>query len=184
MQVAKQAKVVLAFMVVLVGVQIINTVTGNSLVHHGLVPRTVNGLQGILFAPFLHGSVRHLLSNLVPLVVLSWLVMSEGVERYIRVAVLIAVISGFLIWCFGRASVHVGASGLIFGLWSYVLARAWYQRSLMSLIIAIFVVVFYGGLVLGFIPVPGVSFEGHIAGAVSGLLIGWLMHSKSLVAPS
>lgn len=182
MQVGNRVKVVLVFLALLVAVQAVNFITGNSLLHHGLVPRAATGLQGIVFAPFLHGSLRHLLSNLAPLAVLSWLVMSEGVERYIRVAVLIALISGLLVWCLGRASVHVGASGLIFGLWTYLLARGWYQRSMSSVIIAMFVVVSYGGLVFGFIPVPGVSFEGHIAGAFAGVLVGWLMHSKALVA--
>ncbi|HDS1721677.1 rhomboid family intramembrane serine protease [Pseudomonas putida] len=182
MQIGKRVKVVLGFLAVLIVVQVVNTLTGNSLLQYGLFPRTSSGLQGVLFSPFIHGSVRHLLSNLAPLAVLSWLVMSEGVERYIRVAVLIAVISGLLVWCFGRANLHVGASGLIFGLWTYLLARGWYERSLSSVVIAMFVVVFYSGLVFGFIPVPGVSFEGHIAGAVAGVLIGWLMHSRSLAA--
>lgn len=182
MQLGARVKVVLVFLTVLVAVQLINTLTGNSLVGHGLVPRTLSGLQGIVFAPFLHGSVRHLLSNLVPLAVLSWLVMSEGGERYIRVAVLITLISGLMVWCFGRGSIHVGASGLIFGLWTYLMARGWYQRSMSSVAIAMFVVVAYSGLVFGFIPVPGVSFEGHIAGAVAGVLVGWLMHSKTLLA--
>ena len=180
MQIGKRVKVVLGFLAVLIVVQVVNTLTGNSLLQHGLFPRTSSGLQGVLFAPFLHGSGRHLLSNLVPLAVLSWLVMSEGVERYVRVAVLIVVISGLLVWCFGRSSIHVGASSLIFGLWTYLLARGWYERSLPSVVIAMFVGVFYSGLVFGFIPVPGVSFEGHIAGAIAGVLIGWLMHSKSL----
>ncbi|WP_263263042.1 rhomboid family intramembrane serine protease [Pseudomonas sp. RIT-PI-S] len=182
MQIGKRVQVVLAFIAILVVVQVINTFTGNGLVHHGIVPRTLGGLQGIAFAPFLHGSVRHLLSNLLPLAVLSWLVMSEGIERYLRVAVLICVISGVLVWGLGRASVHVGASGLIFGLWAYVLARAWYQRGVVSVLIAMGVVLTYSGLVFGFIPVPGVSFESHIFGALAGVLVAWLMHSKTLLA--
>jgi membrane associated rhomboid family serine protease len=181
MQIGKRLQVIIAFLAVLVAVQLVNTFTGNSLVSHGLVPRTLSGLQGLIFAPFLHGSVRHLLSNLLPLAVLSWLVMSEGLERYFRVAILVALIGGLLVWCFGRQYVHVGASGLIFGLWTYVLARAWYQRSILSVLIAMFAVVSYSGLVFGFIPVPGVSFEGHIAGAVAGGVIAWIMHSKALL---
>lgn len=184
MQLGSRGNVVLGFLVVIILVQIVNSLTGNSLVSHGLVPRTVSGLQGVLFAPFIHGSVGHVLSNLAPLAVLSWLVMSEGVARYIRVAVLIAVVSGLLVWCVGRGTIHVGASGLIFGLWTYLLARGWYQRSLSSVAIAMFVVVGYSGLVFGFIPVPGVSFESHIAGALAGILAGWLMHSKSLLKES
>ncbi|RMM39383.1 hypothetical protein ALQ79_200543 [Pseudomonas amygdali pv. lachrymans] len=118
MQIGKRLKVIVAFMAVLVAVQLVNALIGNSLVSHGLVPRTLSGLQGLIFAPFLHGSVRYLLSNLVPLAVLSWLVMSEGLERYFRVAILIALIGGLLVWCFGRQYLHGWASGLIFGLWT------------------------------------------------------------------
>jgi membrane associated rhomboid family serine protease len=177
----KRVQVVLALVGVLVVIQVVNTFTGNSLVHHGIIPRTWDGLQGVVFAPLLHGSVRHLLSNIVPLAVLSWMVMSEGIERYLRVAVLICVISGLLVWAFGRPSIHVGASGLIFGLWAYVLARAWYERGIVSVLIAILVVLTYSGLVFGFIPVPGVSFESHLFGAFAGAVVGWLMHSKALV---
>jgi membrane associated rhomboid family serine protease len=178
----RRLKVVLGILMALVAVQVINTFTGNSLIQHGIYPRTLGGLQGVVFAPWLHGSVRHLLSNMLPLAILSWLVMTEGVERYLRVALLICLIGGLLVWALGRSSLHVGASGLIFGLWSYVLSRGWYQRSALSVVIAILVVMTYSGLVLGFIPVPGVSFESHLFGAVAGVLVGWLMHSKKLVA--
>ena len=113
---------------------------------------------------------------------LSWLISNEGLERYVRVLVLIAMLGGLLVWLLGRPSIHVGASGLIFGLWSYVLARAWFQRSLLSLLIAAAALLGYGGLVFGFLPVPGISFESHIAGAVAGIVVGWIMHSKTLLA--
>ncbi|MGV8919431.1 MAG: rhomboid family intramembrane serine protease [Pseudomonas sp.] len=182
MPIAERLRVVLVLLGVLAAVQLVNMITGYCLTHHGIIPRTVYGLQGIVFAPFLHGSVHHLLSNVMPLAILSWLVMSEGTQRYFRVVALISLVSGVLVWVFGRPSIHVGASGLIFGLWSYVLARAWYQRSIVSVLIAMFVVLTYSGLVFGFIPVPGVSFESHLAGALAGVLISWGMHSKTLLA--
>lgn len=175
-------KTVMGMLVLLVGVQVVNTFTGNSLLGHGIYPRTLSGLQGIVFAPWLHGSVRHLLSNILPLAILSWLVMTEGVERYLRVSSLICIVGGLLVWALGRTSLHVGASGLIFGLWAYVLARGWYERSMLSVLIAVLVALTYSGLVFGFIPVPGVSFESHLFGAFAGVLVGWLMHSKKLVA--
>ncbi|MBA1246623.1 rhomboid family intramembrane serine protease [Pseudomonas luteola] len=182
MRTGKCLPVILMLAGIMVLVQLVNTLTANSLVHHGIIPRTFSGLQGLLFAPFLHGSIRHLLSNLAPFVVLSWLISNEGLERYVRVLVLIAVLGGLLVWLLGRPSIHVGASGLIFGLWSYVLARAWFQRSLLSLLIAAAALLGYGGLVFGFLPVPGISFESHIAGAVAGIVVGWIMHSKTLLA--
>lgn len=161
-------------------VQVINSLTANSLLQHGLLPRTFQGLQGIVFEPFLHGSWRHLLGNLLPFLVLSALVLSEGVQRYMWVALLITILGGLMVWVVGRPVMHVGASGVIFGLWTYVLARAWYQRSLMSFAVAAVALIGYSGLLLGFIPVPGVSIESHLCGAIAGIFVAWLMHSKSL----
>ncbi len=180
MESGKRIRVILVLAALMVVIQIVNSVTGDSLVRHGIIPRSIYGLQGVIFAPFLHGSFRHLLSNLVPFIVLSWLVSTEGLGRYLRVALLVTLLGGALVWVFGRASVHVGASGLIFGLWTYLLARAWFQRSFASLLVALAALAGYSGLVYGFIPVPGVSVESHIAGAVAGVLVAWLMHSKRL----
>lgn len=175
-------RVILGLAAVMILVQVINSLTANSLLHFGLVPRTLSGLQGIVFAPFLHGSIRHLLSNLLPFIVLSWLVATEGVQRYIRVATLVAVSGGLMVWIIGRPVIHVGASGLIFGLWAYLLARAWYQRSLLSLAIALITLLGYSGLIFGFIPVSGVSIESHLCGTVAGIVVAWLMHAKGLTA--
>jgi membrane associated rhomboid family serine protease len=184
MAIGQGLRVILGLAAVMVAVQVINTFTANSLVSHGLFPRTFSGLQGIAFSPFLHGSVRHLLSNLLPIVVLSWLVATEGLQRYIRVVLLISLLGGLMVWVIGRPVLHVGASGLIFGLWTYVLARAWYQRSLMSFGVAIIALLGYSGLIFGFIPVPGVSIESHLCGALAGIFVAWLMHSKRLVPDS
>ncbi len=179
---SRRLKVILVLSAVLIAVQAINSVTGNSLVQFGIMPRSLTGLRGIVFAPFLHGSIQHLLSNLLPFIVLSWLVATEGVRRYAWVAGLICLLGGLMVWSFGRSNIHVGASGLIFGLWAYLLARAWYQRSIASVLIALLVLAAYSGLVLGFVPVAGVSFESHIAGALAGVCVAWLMHSRALLA--
>lgn len=181
MKVGNGLRVILGLAALMVAVQVINSLTANSLLSHGLVPRTWAGLQGIVFSPFLHGSVRHLLSNLLPFMVLSWLVATEGLQRYVRVALLVMLLGGLLVWLIGRSSIHVGASGLIFGLWAYLLARAWFQRSLVSFAVALITLVGYSGLILGFIPVPGVSIESHLAGALAGIVVAWLMHSRRLV---
>ncbi len=181
MKVGNGLRVILGLAAVMIAVQVINSLTANDLLSHGLVPRTWAGLQGIIFSPFLHGSVRHLLSNLLPFIVLSWLVATEGLQRYVRVVLLVTLLGGLLVWIVGRPTIHVGASGLIFGLWAYLLARAWFQRSLISFAVALVTLLGYSGLILGFIPVPGVSVESHIAGALAGIVVAWLMHAKGLV---
>ena len=89
-----------------------------------------------------------------------------------------------LVWIIGRPVIHVGASGVIFGLWAYLLARAWFQRSLVSFAVALVTLLGYSGLILGFIPVPGVSIESHLSGALAGIVVAWLMHAKGSVQKS
>jgi membrane associated rhomboid family serine protease len=163
---------------VLVAVQLLNWVSHNALVVHGIFPRSLSGLQGVVLAPFIHGSFTHLFSNLPPLMVLGWLVSTEGVGRLVRVSIFITIVSGILVWLFARPAFHIGASGLIFGLWIYILARAWYQRSLASFLIALIAFIGYSSLILGFVPVPGISVESHLAGAIAGALAAKLIHSK------
>lgn len=182
MRVSLRLKVIIGLSLLLVAVQVVNMLTGYWLVSFGIVPRSLDGLRGIVLAPFIHGSVAHLLGNLVPFMVLSWLVATEGVRRYAWVVGLVSLIGGLLVWLFGRSSLHVGASGLIFGLWAYLLARAWYQRSVASLLLALIALAGYSGLIYGFLPVAGVSFESHIAGAMAGICVAWLMHSRTLLA--
>lgn len=158
--------------------QVINLLTANSLVHHGLVPRVVSGLPGILWSPFLHASVRHLLSNLLPFLILSGLVAHEGLRRYLSVVSLVVLLGGLMVWVVGRPAIHIGASGLVFGLWAYLLGRCWYQRSLVSCVFALVALLGYSGLVMGFIPQAGVSFESHACGALAGIAAAWIMHSK------
>lgn len=155
------------FMVVL---QVLNYVSGDSLIAFGLVPRTLHGLVGIITSPFLHASFAHLSANLIPFLILGTLVMVEGLNRFMAVSAIIILLSGVLVWLFGFSGVHIGASGWVFGLWAYLLSRAWFQKSWGNLITAGVVALLYGGLVFGFLPRQGISFEGHIAGAFAGFI--------------
>ena len=150
------------------GMQMANTLTGYGFNAFGLLPRSLLGLRGILISPFLHGSWMHLGGNLLPFVLLSAMVAADGLRRYLTVSLSIVVIGGLLVWVFGRYSLHVGASGWVFGLWVYILARAWYRRSWLNLLTAVAALLFYSGMIYGFVPRYGVSFESHIAGAVAG----------------
>lgn len=95
----------------LVAIQIINSLSGYSLATFGLVPRTFSGLFGILFAPFIHGSWQHLLSNLPPLLILSALLLRGKINEYIAASLFIILSSGFIVWLIGRHAIHIGASG-------------------------------------------------------------------------
>jgi len=166
----KGFKTIAGLALLMVVLQVLNVATGYSLMAFGLVPRTLHGLFGILTSPFLHASFAHLSANLIAFLVLGTLVILDGLHRFIAVSAIVIVLGGALVWLFGFAGVHVGASGWVFGLWAYLLARAWFHRSWSNLITAGVVAVLYGGLILGFLPRQGVSFEGHLFGAFAGFI--------------
>ncbi|WP_332846334.1 rhomboid family intramembrane serine protease [Pseudomonas lactucae] len=163
-------KIIAGLALFMVALQLLNAVTGYSLMAFGLIPRTMRGLPGILTSPFLHASFAHLSANLIAFLILGTLVIIEGVKRFMAVSAIIIVLGGSLVWLFGFAGLHIGASGWVFGLWAYLLSRAWFHRSWSNLITASVVALLYGGLVVGFLPRQGVSFEGHLFGAFAGFI--------------
>lgn len=137
----------------------------------GILPRQASGLVGIITAPLLHGGLWHIVANSIPLFVLSFLVSLYGTGRLLRVGIVVTLLGGLLVWLFGRNAYHIGASGLIFGLWAYLLAYGYVKRDLKAIVIAMAVFVFYGGMVFGFLmSTPSVSIESHIFGALAGIL--------------
>jgi membrane associated rhomboid family serine protease len=128
------------------------------------------GLRGILFAPLLHGGFGHLLANSVPLLLLGFLVMLRNQRRFLLISVVIALISGLGTWLIAPANtVHIGASGLIFGYFAFLIVSAWYERSFAAVTLALLVIVLYGGLFWGILPAGnGVSWQGHFFGLIGG----------------
>jgi membrane associated rhomboid family serine protease len=146
--------------------------SGGALVSLGVIPRTAIGLRGILFAPFLHGSLHHLLANSIPFVILGWLVMVRD-SRHFTIVTLAAIIgSGTMAWLIGApGSVHIGASGVIFGYLGFLMLSGWYARSFGSILLSILVTVVWGGLVIGVMPgEAGISWQAHLGGFVGGVL--------------
>ncbi|HAE78139.1 rhomboid family intramembrane serine protease [Morganella morganii] len=169
----------LYFVLFLIAVQLLTTLTGGGLTALGIEPRTVNGLFGIFFAPFIHSSWGHLFSNLPPLVILSVLLMIPSVKHYIKASLFIIIVGGLLVWLFGRTAVHVGASGWIFGLWALLIYQGIFRRKPLDIIIGIVVLIYYGGMISGLFPGQQfVSVESHLSGAVAGVLFGWLQYRK------
>ncbi len=141
-----------------------------------LVPRTADGLLGVVGMPLLHANVAHLWSNSVPLAILGGLVGRRGLPYLGLVTALCLLLGGLLLWCLGRPALHVGASLLVFGYLGFLLGRGYLERSWEALIVAVIVLVAYGGLFWGVLPnQPGVSWEGHLFGVTAGLLTARLM---------
>lgn len=138
---------------------------------YGIVPRRVFGLRGILFAPFLHGNLVHLMANTIPFVTLGWLVMLQETSDFFAVSAVTMVVSGLGVWLFGSAGVHIGASGVIFGYLGFLLLRGFFERNIPSIFLSLIVGFFYGGLIWGVLPAQvGISWEGHLFGFLGGAL--------------
>jgi len=139
----------------------------------GVYPRTVSGLLGILTEPFVHANAKHLISNSIPLLVLSWCLFYFYKDLGYVVFPILWILSGFITWCIGRESWHIGASGLIYGLSFFLFFSGIFRQSIQLMAISIFVVFLYGSTVWGMFPVwelieENVSWEGHLSGALSG----------------
>jgi len=141
----------------------------------GVYPRTFNGLIGIITEPLVHGSVKHLFSNTFPLFVLSWCLFYFYKDLGYTVFPIIWILSGFLTWCIGRESWHIGASGVIYGLTFFLFFSGIFRRHIPLMAISILVVFLYGSLVWYMSPIwelieTNISWEGHFSGAFSGFL--------------
>ncbi len=148
----------------------------------GIRPRTWSGLGQILIAPWLHVGFGHLAANTVPLIVLGWLVMLRRTRDFIVVTLVSVLVSGLGIWLLGGANtIHLGASGVIFGLLGALLARAYFERSWVALGLAIVAGLLYGGMLWGVLPgAPGVSWLGHFFGFVGGVLAARLLADEDI----
>jgi membrane associated rhomboid family serine protease len=173
-----QVIILASVVVVLWGVEIVDQVfLRQGLDRLGIRPRDVAGLWGILFAPFLHGGFYHLLSNTVPLLVLGWLVLLRRLGDFVEVSLIALVVSGGGTWLVGRTNtVHIGASGVIFGYLGYLLFRGYFERSFRAIALSMVVAIAYGGMVWGVLPSnPYISWEGHLFGFVGGILAAKLL---------
>lgn len=156
-------------------VEVVNFVLGHRLVSWGILPRSLAGLIGIPLAPLLHAGFWHTLSNTLPMLVLGALTLAGGKKAFWETTVTIALLSGALVWLFARGSYHVGASGLVFGYFGVILARAYFKRSVTAIAIAVVTIMVYGGLIWGLLPLRSqVSFESHLFGLIAGIFIAWL----------
>lgn len=151
---------------------VVNWLLRGALLGFGVIPRTAAGLRGILFAPFLHVTPDHLIANSIPFVVLGWMVMLRDERHFIPVTIAGMLGSALIAWLLGApGSVHIGASGVIFGYLGFLMLSGWYARSFGSIVLSAVVTLVWGSLVLGMLPgVPGISWQAHAGGFIGGVL--------------
>lgn len=144
----------------------------------GLIPRQVEGLDGIALMPLLHGSVPHLMSNTPPLLVMGALLAATATRALIAVNAIILGAGGLLVWIFGSTAIHIGASGLVFGWFGFLVARGFVDRSPVTLGAALTVGLLYGAMIWGVLPGrEGVSWEAHLFGALAGAAAAFLLRT-------
>lgn len=161
-------------------IQILNAADGYDFNAYGLKPRAADGLWGVVTMPFLHQSYGHLLSNTVPLIAIGWVVLLSGVRTWLTVTGIIVLGGGLLTWLAAPDGTIVGASGLIFGWLGYLLARAYFARTFKWIMVAIFVLVFFGSLLLEVFPLlhSAASWQAHLCGFAAGVGAGALLHPR------
>jgi membrane associated rhomboid family serine protease len=176
----RAAGVVAAFVALLWLVEIVDAVTAGDLDRYGIEPRSEDGLVGIAVAPLLHSGWTHLEANSVPLLVLGLIVAVVSTARFFGVIAWTWVVSGLGVWLVAPSnSVTVGASGLVFGLLAYLLVVGFLERRAIGILVSVGVFLLYGGVLLGVLPgQPGVSWQGHLFGAVGGVLAAYHLANR------
>ena len=150
----------------------VDQASGNALDEYGIRPRTDEGLLGIFTAPFLHGGWQHLAANTVPFFLLGVIVLLDGWRRWFTVTLWVVLFSGATVWLISPpGSLTLGASGVVFGWLTYLILRGLYTRAPGQIALGVVVFLFYGGLLWGVVPTDqAVSWQGHLGGAVGGVL--------------
>src|SRR6516162_6081647 len=176
---------ILTFVALLYLVELIDQLMGGKLDANGIRPLEADGLWGIIFAPILHANWQHLMANTIPLLVLGFLMALAGISRFVWATAIIWILGGFGTWLIGNVGSscgptdHIGASGLIFGWLAFLLVFGIFVRRFWDIIIGLVVLFAYGGVLLGAMPVlgvcGGVSWQGHLCGAVAGVVAAYIL---------
>jgi len=165
-------------------VKLTENILNLNLTKYGILPLQIEGLPGILFSPFIHASYDHLLSNSLPFLVLAFALFYFYRNLAYRILFLIYILSGFCVWLGGRDSYHIGASGIVYGLASFLFFSGVLRKDATLLTIGIIVIFLYGSMFWGIFPLkPEISWESHLWGAASGLLLAIYYRHQGPVRP-
>jgi len=147
--------------------------------HYGVYPRSLKGLYGIILSPFIHSDLNHLISNSIPILILfTGLIFFYRNVAY-KVIGFVWLISGICVWIAARENYHIGASGLIYGVASFLFFSGLIRKDIRLAAVSLLVVFLYGGLVWGVFPVfPHISWEYHLFGAISGLIAAFIYRKE------
>jgi membrane associated rhomboid family serine protease len=167
------------FVIVFWLVKMTETIFSLDFVRLGIYPLHVKGLSGIFFAPFVHGDFKHLGANTVPFFILSWALFYFYRKLSYRIFILLFFLSGLCVWLGGREAWHIGASGVVYGMASFLFFSGIFRNDVRLLTIGLIVAFLYGSMFWGIFPVlPEISWESHLWGAVSGLILSFFYRKQ------
>ena len=162
-------------LIIIWSVKIFEIVFDYDFTEYGVLPRKLNGLTGILFSPLIHSDVNHLLSNSLPVIILCLLIFNFYSQIAKKILIYLYFISGLWLWCIGRESFHIGASGLIYAMASFLFFSGILRKNSQLSAVALLVIFIYGGLFWGLFPIhKNVSWEGHLTGFIAGILVSFI----------
>ncbi|MCG8410258.1 MAG: rhomboid family intramembrane serine protease [Bacteroidales bacterium] len=171
---------ILILVAIIWAIFIINSIIPYNLNQLGIIPRNLTGLRGIIFAPFLHGDYHHIVSNTVPIAFLLFVTFTFYPKHALKVTILSQLIGSSLVWIFAREAVHIGISGLIYSLVAFLIIAGIYKSDFKSILVSIIIAFIYGGLIWGVLPTTyGISWEGHLFGALVGAYLGYAYYGKT-----
>ena len=179
---------IVSFVVLLWVIELWDSLTNHRLDNNGIRPLETDGLWGIVFAPLLHSNWDHLIANTVPALILGFLMTLAGLSRFIFATAIVWILGGFGTWLIGNIGAHcpyvgvrcetnhIGASGLIFGWLAFLIVFGFFTRKVWEIVVGVVVLFVYGSVLLGVLPgTPGVSWQGHLCGAVAGVVAAYLL---------
>jgi membrane associated rhomboid family serine protease len=173
-------QLLLAMVLLMWALEIVDAALDNRLDRQGIVPREAEGLDGVIAAPFLHAGFGHLIANTVPFVAMGLVIGLEGPLRLLGVTAIAALVSGIGTWLVAPAdTIHLGASGVVFGYATYLIARGLFNRRPVEIAIGAVVAVLWGGALLaGLEPQEGISWQGHLFGAIGGVVAARVLSDR------
>jgi membrane associated rhomboid family serine protease len=162
-------------------VKFYETLFASPLYEYGILPKEIIGLRGILFSPFIHGDFNHLISNSVPCFILMILIFNTYDKIAFPIILFIHIFGGFLVWAIAPAGAsHIGISGIIYGIAFFLISAGLFRKDRRSFGISAVVLFLYGGMIQGFLPQDGVSWQGHLFGAITGAVAAFFLRKYRL----
>lgn len=167
-------KTALSLIAIIWAIHLFSLITNTDLSTFGIYPRKTWGAWGIVCAPFVHGGIKHLLSNSIPLLVTTTIILYIYQRIALKSMLIMYLLTGLFVWLMARNSFHIGASGVVYAFVSFLFWMGIFRRSVQSIIIALVVLVLYSGMFFGILPnQPGISWESHLFGALVGILVAY-----------